>query len=76
MTRITYKLTKRTTKTEKFEKSLNNYKTIIFKTISYKLTVSGKNNNLIVNYNFMRPVRILRLPKNLKKMQKQQTQKN
>ena len=62
MTRISYKLTKRT----KTEKSLNIYNIIIFQTIGYKLTVSGNKIHIIVNYNFMRPVRILRLPKNKK----------
>ena len=66
MTRKSYKLTKITTKTEKFEKSLIIYNLIIFKTIGYKLTVSGNHIKLIVNYNFMRPVRILRLLKNKK----------
>ena len=75
MTRKSYKMTKWTTKTEKFEKSLNIYNIIIFKTIGYKLTVSGNNIHLIIYCKFMRTVRILRLPKN-KKRQKQQTQKN
>ena len=39
MMRISYKLTKRPTKTEKFEKSLKKYN--IIKTICYKLTASG-----------------------------------
>ena len=66
MMRISYKLTRRTTKTEKFEKSLIIYNLIIFKTIGYKLKVSGNHINVTVNYNFMRPVRILRLLKNIK----------
>ena len=40
------------------------YTLIIFKTIGYKLTASGNIIHLIVNYKFMRPVRILLLPKN------------
>ena len=67
MTRISYKLTKRTTKTEKFEKILEMYNIIIYKTIGYKLTASGNITNLTVNYKFMKPIRILRLPKNKKK---------
>ena len=66
MTRIIYKLTKRT----KTEKSLIIYNIINVQTIGYKMTVSGNKIPLIVNYNFMRPVRILRLPKNLKKGKK------
>ena len=53
MTRISYKLTKRTTKTEK---SLKTYDIINFKTIPYKLTASGNIIHLIVSYKFMRPV--------------------
>ena len=74
MTTVSYKLTKRTTKTEKFEKFLKMYNIIIYKTIGYKVTASGNITHLIVNYKFMRPIRILRLPKN-KKNQKQKTQK-
>ena len=63
MTRIRYKLTKRTTKTEKFEKSLIMYNIVILKSICYKLTAGGKIFLLIGNYKFKRPVTILRLPK-------------
>ena len=38
---ISYKLTKRTTKTEKFEENFNMF-IIYFKTIHDKLTASGK----------------------------------
>ena len=64
MTRISYKLTKRTTKTEKFEKILKMSNIIIYETIGHKLTVSGNITHLIVNYKFLKPIRILRLPKN------------
>ena len=52
------------------------YNIIIFETIVYKLTALGNITPLIVNYKFMRPIKILRLPKNKQKRQKQQTQKN
>ena len=67
ITRISYKMTKRTTKTAKFEKSLKMYNIINFKTIRYKLTALGKIIHLIGIYNFMRPVSTLRLLKELKK---------
>ena len=67
ITRISYKMTKRTTKTAKFEKSLKMYNIINFKTIRYKLTASGKINHLIGIYKFMRTVSTLRLLKELKK---------
>ena len=75
MTRISYKLTKRTTKTEKFEKFLKMFNIIIYKVIGYKLTASGNITHLIVNYKFMIPIRILRLPKN-KKNSKTENSKN
>ena len=56
------KLTKRRTKTEKFEKSLKMYNNLIFKTNNYKLTASG-NIHLMDTFKFMRLVYILRLPK-------------
>ena len=66
MTRISYKLMKRTTKSEKFEKSLKMYDIINFQTIRYRLTALCKIFHLIVNYKFTRPVSILRLPKEKK----------
>ena len=71
-TRLSYRLTKRTTKTEK---SLKKYNIINFKTIRYKLTALGKIIHLIVNYNSLRTVSVLRLPKGLKRLE-QQIQKN
>ena len=41
MMRISYELTKRTTKNEKIEKSLKIYKIIKFTTVGYKLTDSA-----------------------------------
>ena len=69
--KISYNLTKRTTKTEKLE---NYFKMFIinFKTIRYKLTASGNINHSILNYKPMRPVINLRLPKD----QDQQIQEN
>ena len=60
-----YNLTKRTTKTEKFEK---HFKIFIrnFKTIRYKLNASGNIIHLVLNYKPMRPVSNLRLPKEQK----------
>ena len=57
-------------------KILKMYNIKNFKTIGYKLTALGNITPLIVNYKFMRPIRILRLPKNKQKRQKQQHQKN
>ena len=70
--RISYKLTKRT-KTEKIEKFLKiliMYNIINFKTFCYKLTNSDKIVYSILNYKLMRPVSILRLPKDYKKQAK------
>ena len=61
--RISYKLTKKTTKTEKFKKSLKMYNIINFEIIRYKRTASGNINPWKLNYKFLRPVSILRLPK-------------
>ena len=63
---ISYNMTKRTTKTENENslKILKLYKIIKLKIIRYKLSASGKIIHLVFNYNLMRPVRILRLPKN------------
>ena len=66
MTRISHKLSKRTTKPEKIEKHLKIvkvYNTIIFKTIRNKLTDSGNIIHSIFNYKLMGPVSFLRLPK-------------
>ena len=76
MTRISYKLSIRTTKTKKFEKSLKMYNIINFKTPCYILTSWANIVHLIGNYKFMRPVSIWRLPKEWKKKQKQKTQRN
>ena len=72
MMKISYKLTKRTTKTEKFEiKELKMF-IINFKTIHYELSASGNIIHSIVNYKLMRPVSNLRLPKELEKRQFQE----
>ena len=44
MMRISHKLTKKTTKTENFEKSLKMYNIIKFETFRYKMTASGNIN--------------------------------
>ena len=67
--RISYNLTKRITKTEKFEKYFEMFITN-FKTFRYKLTASGNLNHFIPNEKPMRPVINLRLYKK----QKQQFQ--
>ena len=74
MTRTSYKLTKKTTKTGKIEKYSKMYNIKCFKTVRYKLTASGNILHLMGNYNFLRPFCILRLPKEFKK-QKQQIEK-
>ena len=63
MMRVKYKLMKRTTTTEKIEKSSKNYNITNFKTIRYKPTASSNIIQSIFNYKLMRPVNILRLPK-------------
>ena len=63
------------TKTEKFKKSLKMYNIINFQAIRYKMTASGNINPCILNYEQLRPVSILRLPKNLKNRQKPLIQK-
>ena len=66
MMRLSYKLTKRTTKTEKSEnpiKILKIYNTINFKTIRSKLTASGNIINSIFIYRLMGPVSFSLLPK-------------
>ena len=50
MIRIRYKLTKKTTKLEKFKQSLKMYNIKSFDTICYKMTASGNINPLILNY--------------------------
>ena len=50
-------------KNEKFEKSLQMDSIIAFKIARFKLTASGKLVQSILNYKLMRPVGILRLPK-------------
>ena len=67
--KISYNLTKRTTKTEKLEKFFKMF-IINFKTIRCKLTASGNINHSIPNYKPMRPAINLQLPKE----QKQQIQ--
>ena len=67
MMRISYKLTKKTTKTEKFKKSLEMFNMIKFETIRYKMTASGNVNPWILIYKLLRHVSILRLPKVKKK---------
>ena len=55
MMKISYKLTKRASKTEKFEKYLKMYDIIDFQTIRYKLTAAGSVIYSILNYKLMRP---------------------
>ena len=61
--KMSYNLTEKTTRTEKFEKYLNMY-IINFKTNCYKLTASGNVIHSILNYKLLRPAGNLRLPKN------------
>ena len=75
MMRISNKLTKKKTKTEKFKKSLKIYNIINFETIRYKMTASGNINPRILNYKLLRPVSILRLLKDYKNRQKPLIQK-
>ena len=67
MTRIMLQVDERTTKIEKFENSLKMYGIISFKNICCKLTALVKIIHLTVNYKFLRPVSILRLPEENKK---------
>ena len=60
-----YNLTKKTTKTEKFENHLKMY-IINFKTIRYELTPLGNIIHSILNYKFMRLVSNLGLRKEQK----------
>ena len=64
MMRISYKLTKRTTKTKKSEKPLKilkMYMVIIFKTIRYRLTASDEIVHSNLSNKLMRPLSILQL---------------
>ena len=61
-----YKMTKRTTKIKKIEKSLRMYNIKKIMTIRYKLTASGTIIHSITNYKLMMPVSILRLHKEKK----------
>ena len=63
MTRMSYKFTKSTTQTEKFEKILDLYDIINLVTFRHKLTASGNIILSALNYKLMRPVIILRLHK-------------
>ena len=63
--KISYKLRKKTTKTEKFEKQLKVY-IINFKTKSYELTAWSNIIYSILNYKLKRVVSNLRLPKKTK----------
>ena len=63
MTRISYKMTKRKTKNEKFEKFLQIFNITNFKTIPYELTALDNIIYFIGNYKFLRPVSILGLTK-------------
>ena len=67
MMRISYKLTKKTTNTEKYKKILEMYNVINFETIRYKKTTSGNLNPWLLIYKFLRHVSFLRLPKVKKK---------
>ena len=73
MMRISYNLTKGTTKTENYSKILKTFNILVFMTIRNKLITSDNIDHLILNYNIEKPVSFLRLP-NIKK-QKQQIQK-
>ena len=76
MMKISCKLTKRITKTEKIEKCLKIFKMYIInvKNIRHKLTGWVDINQSIVKYKLIRPVSILRLPKE-KNKQRQQIKK-
>ena len=66
MMKMSYNLTKRTTKIEKFEKTLKVYNIKIFRTVCYKLTATSNIILSIFIYKPMRPVSNLRLPKEQK----------
>ena len=57
---------KKQQKQQKFKKSLKKYNIINFETICYKKIASSNINPWILNYKLLRPVSILRLPKDLK----------
>ena len=63
MMRKSYKLPKKTTKIEKFKKSLKMYIIINFETIRYKMTASASINPWILIYKLLRSVSFLCLPK-------------
>ena len=63
MMSIIYKLTKRTTKTENFEKFLKMCILLNFMTIRYKMIASNQIIHSILHYKLMILVRILRLHK-------------
>ena len=74
---ISYKLSKKTTKTEKFEKSLKLYN-INFMTIRHKLTDSCNIINSILKYKVMKTVSILWLntrKQQIKKARKKSSEK-
>ena len=68
-------MTKKPTKTEKFEKYLKMY-IINFKTIRYELTASGNISHSILNYKLMRNVSNLGLPKKQKQAKTANSRKN
>ena len=63
MMRINYKLTKRTTKTQKFQNFRKKFNIINFITIRYKTTASSNTIHSMLTYKLMRSVSILRLHK-------------
>ena len=58
---ISYKLTKKTTKTEKLKKKSLKMYIVNFETIRYKMTALRNINPWILNYKLLRPVSVLRL---------------
>ena len=73
--KISYNLTKRTTKPEKFAKRLKMY-IMNFKTLRYKLTASGKIIHSIPNYKLMRSVSNFRLLKEQNQAKTASSRKN
>ena len=73
--KISYNLTKRTTKTKKFKNYLKMY-IINFKTKGYELTASGNLINSILNYKLTRLISNLRLPKEQKQAKTAISRKN
>ena len=72
--KISYNLTKRTTKTEKLEKYFKMF-FINYKTIRYKLTASDNINHSIFNYKPMRSVFNIRLPKEQEQQLQEKTER-